>query len=205
MTGTSSKRLDSIRKLRQSCCPPWTDHERTTSPVKLAFTSPVCTRWSAAPHFDVRTPGNVSLNSCGDRSHSLMPEPSAARRMAGYSATRDRYVGLAQIHSRACVGVEAPQVTVEVHLSGGLPRTHIVGTIQPEARIRSGDRTTRFRPVLCKRPLTDNSHSYRTYLPARISWPGYTSGISTLSLTTGCPLTMTCTKPSDARLLVPTS
>jgi len=36
-------------------------------------------------------------------------------------------VGLAQIHSRACVGVEAPQVTVEVHLSGGLPRTQIVG------------------------------------------------------------------------------
>ncbi len=36
-------------------------------------------------------------------------------------------MGLAQIHSRACVGVEAPQVTVEVHLSGGLPRTQIVG------------------------------------------------------------------------------
>ena len=44
-------------------------------------------------------------------------------------------VGLAQIHSRACVGVEAPQVTVEVHLSGGLPRTQIVGTISPKAVI----------------------------------------------------------------------
>jgi hypothetical protein len=31
---------------------------------------------------------------------------------------QDSRVGLAQIHSRACVGVEAPQVTVEVHLSG---------------------------------------------------------------------------------------
>ncbi len=36
-------------------------------------------------------------------------------------------MGLALIHSRACAGVEAPQVTVEVHLSGGLPRVQIVG------------------------------------------------------------------------------
>jgi magnesium chelatase family protein len=38
-------------------------------------------------------------------------------------------MGLARVYSRACAGVEAPPVTVEVHLSGGLPRTHIVGTI----------------------------------------------------------------------------
>jgi hypothetical protein len=38
-------------------------------------------------------------------------------------------LGLAQIHSRDGKGVEAPQVTVEVHLSGGLSRTHIAGTI----------------------------------------------------------------------------
>jgi magnesium chelatase family protein len=43
--------------------------------------------------------------------------------------SKDSLVGLAPIHSRACVGVEAPPVTVEVHLSGGLPRTQIVGNI----------------------------------------------------------------------------
>ena len=36
-------------------------------------------------------------------------------------------MGLATVYSRACAGVEAPQVTVEVNLAGGLPRTHIVG------------------------------------------------------------------------------
>lgn len=44
-------------------------------------------------------------------------------------------MGLAQIYSRACAGVEAPQITVEVHLSGGLPRTQIVGSIEPKARV----------------------------------------------------------------------
>ena len=57
-------------------------------------------------------------------------------------------VGLAQIHSRACVGVEAPQVTVEVHLSGGLPRTHIVGTISPKAGISLETENFRSQQVL---------------------------------------------------------
>lgn len=30
-------------------------------------------------------------------------------------------MGLAIIHSRASVGVEAPEVTVEVHISNGMP------------------------------------------------------------------------------------
>lgn len=33
---------------------------------------------------------------------------------------------LAIVHSRACVGVEAPPVTVEVHLSNGMPSFTIV-------------------------------------------------------------------------------
>jgi predicted ATPase with chaperone activity len=41
------------------------------------------------------------------------------------------------------VGVEAPQVTVEVHLSGGLPRTQIVGAISPKAEISAA--TENFR------------------------------------------------------------
>ena len=43
-------------------------------------------------------------------------------------------MGLAIVHSRARVGVRAPEVRVEVHLAGGLPAMHIVGL--PEAVVR---------------------------------------------------------------------
>jgi magnesium chelatase family protein len=43
-------------------------------------------------------------------------------------------VALAQVLSRACVGVEAPLITVEVHLAGGLPVVSIVGL--PETAVR---------------------------------------------------------------------
>lgn len=43
-------------------------------------------------------------------------------------------MSLALVHSRARAGVHAPAVRVEVHLGGGLPRTHIVGL--PEAAVR---------------------------------------------------------------------
>lgn len=48
-------------------------------------------------------------------------------------------MSLAIVHSRAQEGVSAPPVTVEVHLSGGLPGTSIVGlpeTAVKEARDR---------------------------------------------------------------------
>lgn len=48
-------------------------------------------------------------------------------------------MSLAIVHSRAQEGVAAPPVTVEVHLSGGLPGTSIVGlpeTAVKEARDR---------------------------------------------------------------------
>ncbi|WP_373091790.1 magnesium chelatase domain-containing protein, partial [Zhongshania sp.] len=41
---------------------------------------------------------------------------------------------LATVYSRAKLGVHAPLVTVEVHLSGGLPAFNIVGL--PEASVR---------------------------------------------------------------------
>ena len=41
---------------------------------------------------------------------------------------------LATIHSRALVGIHAPEVTVEVHISSGLPALSIVGL--PEAAVR---------------------------------------------------------------------
>ena len=43
-------------------------------------------------------------------------------------------MGLAIVHSRARVGVRAPEVRVEVHLAGGLPAMSIVGL--PEAAVR---------------------------------------------------------------------
>lgn len=38
---------------------------------------------------------------------------------------------LAIVHTRARVGMEAPPVTVEVHLSNGLPAFNIIGNIYP--------------------------------------------------------------------------
>jgi magnesium chelatase family protein len=43
-------------------------------------------------------------------------------------------MGLSLVHSRGCAGVEAPSVTVEVHLSGGLPSMHLVGL--PETAVK---------------------------------------------------------------------
>jgi magnesium chelatase family protein len=43
-------------------------------------------------------------------------------------------MSLALVHSRARLGIDAPAVQVEVHLSGGLPATQIVGL--PEAAVR---------------------------------------------------------------------
>lgn len=55
-------------------------------------------------------------------------------------------MGLALVHSRARAGVRAPPVTVEVHLSGGLPRMHIVGL--PEAAVREAKDRVR-AAILC--------------------------------------------------------
>jgi magnesium chelatase family protein len=43
-------------------------------------------------------------------------------------------MSLAQVFTRACVGVEAPEVMVEIHLGGGLPAMSIVGL--PETAVR---------------------------------------------------------------------
>ena len=43
-------------------------------------------------------------------------------------------MSLAIIHTRACVGVAAPPVSVEVHLSGGMPALHMVGL--PDSAVR---------------------------------------------------------------------
>ena len=43
-------------------------------------------------------------------------------------------MSLALVHSRARAGVDAPLVRVEVHLSGGLPVTQIVGLAETSVR-----------------------------------------------------------------------
>lgn len=48
---------------------------------------------------------------------------------------------LAIVHSRASIGVSAPAVTVEVHLSGGLPALNIVGL--PETGVRESKERVR--------------------------------------------------------------
>ena len=48
---------------------------------------------------------------------------------------------LAIVHSRATIGVSAPAVTVEVHLSGGLPALSIVGL--PETDVRESNERVR--------------------------------------------------------------
>lgn len=50
-------------------------------------------------------------------------------------------MGLAIIHSRASIGVQAPAVTVEVHISNGMPGFNLVGlpeTTVKESRDRVG-------------------------------------------------------------------
>ncbi|KAB7769156.1 YifB family Mg chelatase-like AAA ATPase [Xanthomonas maliensis] len=55
-------------------------------------------------------------------------------------------MSLALVHSRARMGVHAPEVRVEVHLSGGLPSTQIVGL--PEAAVREARERVR-AALLC--------------------------------------------------------
>jgi magnesium chelatase family protein len=55
-------------------------------------------------------------------------------------------MSLALVHSRARAGIDAPPVQVEVHLSGGLPATHIVGL--PEAAVREARERVR-AALLC--------------------------------------------------------
>lgn len=58
-------------------------------------------------------------------------------------------MSLAVVHSRAQVGLEAPEVTVEVHITGGLPALSIVGLPETEVkeskdRVRSAILNARF-------------------------------------------------------------
>ncbi|VAW75359.1 AAA+ ATPase superfamily protein YifB/ComM, associated with DNA recombination [hydrothermal vent metagenome] len=60
--------------------------------------------------------------------------PLRLRKPRDHSLTRDGAMSLAIVFSRAQLGVDAPLVTVEVHLSNGLPALSIVGL--PETAVR---------------------------------------------------------------------
>ncbi|WP_261834345.1 YifB family Mg chelatase-like AAA ATPase [Vibrio ishigakensis] len=58
-------------------------------------------------------------------------------------------MGLAIIHSRASVGIDAPQVTVEVHIGPGMPGFHLVGLAETSVkeskdRVRSAILNSKF-------------------------------------------------------------
>lgn len=58
-------------------------------------------------------------------------------------------MGLAVVHSRACVGIDAPQVTVEVHIGPGMPGFHLVGLAETSVkeskdRVRSAILNSKF-------------------------------------------------------------
>lgn len=59
-------------------------------------------------------------------------------------------MNVAVVHSRACRGIQAPSIRVEVHLSGGLPSTQIVGlpaaaVRESRDRVRAALMSTRFK------------------------------------------------------------
>ncbi|GAM78580.1 Mg(2+) Chelatase family protein [Vibrio ishigakensis] len=58
-------------------------------------------------------------------------------------------MGLAIIYSRASVGIDAPQVTVEVHIGPGMPGFHLVGLAETSVkeskdRVRSAILNSKF-------------------------------------------------------------
>ncbi|GAM71049.1 Mg(2+) chelatase family protein [Vibrio sp. JCM 19236] len=68
-------------------------------------------------------------------------------------------MGLAIIHSRASVGIDAPQVTVEVHIGPGMPGFHLVGLAETSVkeskdRVRSAILNSKF--VFPSRKITVN-------------------------------------------------
>ena len=82
---------------------------------------------------------NPMSDALGTTDNTLVAVPAPAHDLRSLSI----------IHSRASVGIDAPAVTVEVHISGGLPALHIVGlpdsaVREARDRVRSAILTARF-------------------------------------------------------------
>lgn len=77
-------------------------------------------------------------------------------------------MSLAISYSRACIGIQAPIVTVEAHLSSGLPAFHIVGlpeTVVKESkdRVRSAIITSNFEFPMCRITVNCKQVSHQFY------------------------------------------
>jgi magnesium chelatase family protein len=70
----------------------------------------------------------------GAASPALTPLSCIRKRGAVVLLTYGIFMSLAFVYSRACVGIKAPLVTVEAHISHGLPSFSIVGL--PEAAVK---------------------------------------------------------------------
>ena len=84
----------------------------------------------ARPSVFLRTPRS-ELTRRGARTPARAQRRS---RMLGLHPRGDRAMSLATVLSRASLGITAPPVQVEVHITGGLPKFAIVGL--PEATVR---------------------------------------------------------------------
>ena len=73
----------------------------------------------------------LHLHDAGHMPLSRRPSPRASSLP---SPSRESSMSLATVMSRASVGIEAPPIQVEVHITGGLPKFAIVGL--PEATVR---------------------------------------------------------------------
>lgn len=78
-------------------------------------------------------------------------------------------MSLALIHSRARAGVNAPLMRIEVHLSGGLPVTQIVGLA--ETSVRESRERVRAAP-LCARFNFPQRHITLNLAPAHLPKEG---------------------------------
>src|SRR5207248_237338 len=95
----------------------------------------------------------VPATSAASRHHANAIQPVAVHPRGGTTAGsvgREFAMSLALVHSRALRGLEAPAVTVEVHLANGLPSFTLVGLADTEVkeareRVRAALQTERAR------------------------------------------------------------
>ncbi len=79
--------------------------------------------------------GDLSSQNKHGRAHKKSQPFPSERRCGMVAPSREgKRVSLAIVYSRAQAGIDAPEVTVEVHLAGGLPALNIVGL--PEAAVK---------------------------------------------------------------------
>ena len=84
-------------------------------------------------------------------------------------------MSLAIVHSRAQVGVEAPAVTVEVHMANGLPSLTLVGL--PETAVKESKDRVRSAILNSARGVSDKDNSPEAQARRRINGFGDLDGV----------------------------